>query len=385
MRLSFIALRNMRRHLTRTLVLGFLMTSVVAVVALLYFVNESAAGDLADKVDEYGANIVVVPRSDELPLTYGGVSVGAVTFEARPLSMDDVGRIRTIRNKENINRVAPKLLQLAQVGGVDLLAVGVQWDQELGLKQWWDIEGNRPSSSHEVLLGSRAARSLGVMSGSSIEIKGERFAVTGVIRPTGSQEDDVLFLDLAVAQRLWDRPREVSLVEVSAWCSSCPIEDIAAQIASALPGARVSPLRAAMESREILVDRFRLFSVVVAIFMLVAGGLVVLASNLGAVRARQAEIGVFRALGFRRTHVMKVVIFESLAMGLAASIVGVSLAALLAGPFARFVVGVASPTAPRPLMMLGVVVAATILVLLSSLYPAWVASRHSPLNALRGA
>jgi len=383
MRLSHIALRNMRTHWTRTLMLAVLITSVVAVVASLYFVNRSADSDLANKVDEYGANITVVPRSQELPLTYGGVRLGGLTYDARPLTMEQVALIRTIKNRENINRVAPKLLELATVQGIDLMAAGVQWDQELGLKKWWQIEGQAPSGAQDVLLGSRAAVRLGKQAGSTIELRGQEFHVAGVIGPTGSQEDDIVFLDLATAQRLWNRPGEVSFVEVSAWCSSCPIEDIGAQISTMIPASRVSALSKAIESREILVGQFRLFSIVVSAFMVVAGGLVILASTLGAVRGRRGEIGVFRALGFRRRHVMEIVLLENLVVGFAASVAGVLIAVLVSGPFARLVAGVSAPAAPAAGVMLVAIGAATLLVLVSSLYPALVASRLSPLVALR--
>lgn len=383
MRLSHIALRNMRMHWSRALTLAVLITSVVAVVASLYFVNRSADNDLANKVDEYGANITVVPRSQELPLTYGGVRLGGLTYDAHPLTMDQVALIRTIENSENINRVAPKLLQLAEVQGVTLMAAGVQWDQELGLKKWWQIEGRAPSGGRDVLLGSRAAVRLGKQAGSTIELRDQEFNVAGVLQPTGSQEDDIVFLDLATAQALWDRPGEVSFVEVSAWCSSCPIEDISAQISTAIPGSRVSPLRKAMEAREILVGQFRLFSIVISAFMVVAGGLVILASTLGAVHGRRGEVGVFRALGFRRRRVMEIVLLENLVIGVAASVAGVLVAVLVSGPFARLVAGVSTATAPEFEILLVAIGAATLLVLLSSLYPAWVASRLSPLSALR--
>ncbi len=363
--------------------LGVLITSVVAVVASLYFVNRSADSDLANKVDEYGANITVVPRSEELPLTYGGVRLGGLTYDTLPLTMDQVGLIRTIENRENINRVAPKLLQLAQIQGTSLMAAGVQWDEELGLKNWWHIEGETPRDARDVLLGSRAAALLGKQAGSTIELRDQEFNVAGVLQPTGSQEDDILFLDLATAQRLWDRPGEVSFVEVSAWCSSCPIEDISAQISTAIPGGRVSALRKAIESREIVVGQFRLFSIVVSAFMVVAGGLVILASTLGAVRGRRGEIGVFRAVGFRKRNVMEVMLLENLVVGVAAAMLGVLVAVLVSGPFARLVAGVSAVSAPEPEVLLAAIGAATLLVLLSTLYPAWVASRLSPLVALR--
>jgi putative ABC transport system permease protein len=369
--------------LAATLLLAVMIASVVAVVAALYLVNRSANSDLADKVDEYGANITVVPRSDSLPLVYGGVRVGELSYEVRPLTMEQVALIRTIDNKENLNKVAPKLLQAAEVDGISLMTVGVQWDQELPLKTWWKIDGLAPETDDQVLLGSHLAERLGRTGGSSVSLGGSEFTVAGILQPTGDQDDDIVFMDLATAQQLWSRPGEVSFVEVSAWCSSCPIEDIAAQIATVLPGAQVSAMRRAMESRTLLVGQFRLFSIVVSAFMVAAGILVVLSSTLSRVRGRKVEIGVFRALGYRRRHIINIILLENLLVGAAASVVGILVAWGVSGPLARLVAGVVRTAPPDPLLLAGGVVAATLVVAAASLYPAWVASRLSPLIALR--
>jgi putative ABC transport system permease protein len=308
----------MRRHPWRVALLLLVVTVVVAVVTTLYLVTRSAERDLADKVDSYGANIVVVPRSEQLPLVYGGVRLGGLTYKVEPLTMQDVALIRTIKNKENINRVAPKLLQAAEVGGVTLATVGVQWDEELGLKTWWRIVGAPPAGDHEVLLGARAAARLGAAAGAGLTLAGEAFTVAGVLEANGTQEDDALFLDLATAQRVWSRPDQVSFVEVSAWCSTCPIEDINAQISALLPGAQVSALRKAVESRELLIGQFRLFGIALSIFLVLAGCLIVLSSTLAGVRERTGEIGVFRALGYRRSHVLRIILLENLVLALAA-------------------------------------------------------------------
>src|SRR3990172_3228636 len=142
MRLSRIALGNVRRHPARTALLAVMILCVVAIVSTLFFVTRSADGDLANKVDEYGANITVVPQSDQLPLVYGGIRVGGLTYDVKPLSMDEVALIRTIKNSENINQVTPKLLQLTEIDGTRLTVVGVVWDEELPLKKWWKITGS---------------------------------------------------------------------------------------------------------------------------------------------------------------------------------------------------------------------------------------------------
>ncbi len=383
MRVSRIALRNVRRHPARMALLALLIMCVVTVVTTLVLVTRSAEADLANKVDEYGANITIVPRSDQLPLVYGGIRVGGLTYDTEPLSMDDVASIRTIENKENINRVAPKLLQLTEIDGTRLMVVGVMWQEELAIKKWWKIDGSEPRGTRDVLLGSRAAERLHLSAGSSVSLNGRELHVAGVLDPTGAEEDDVIFMDLATAQALWDRGGQVSFVEVSAWCSSCPIETISAQISTLLPNARVTALGKAIESRELLVGQFRLFSIVLSAFMVLAGTMIVLTSTLGRVRERKNEIGVFRALGYRRKHILEVVLLENLMVAVIAAAAGVALAWAVAGPVARLLAGVTAVAAPGPVLLLAAVAASVMMVVLATLYPAWQASRLSPLLALR--
>ncbi len=359
------------------------ITATVAVVTTLYLVTRSARADLEAKVDAYGANIVVVPRTKELPLSYGGVELGGLTYEAQPLTTVDVAVIRTIEEKQNINRVAPKLVDSTQIGDVRLLVVGVDWPEELGLKQWWVIDGRAPTAVTEVLAGDRALERLGLAVGESVSFEGVEFTIVGRLHPTGTQEDDLLFLDLATAQRLWDRPGEVSFVEVSAWCSSCPIETMNAQISVALPQVRVSAMLKAVESREILVGQFQLFGAVLSVLMVLVGCLIVFTSTLGSVRERRGEIGVFRAMGFRQVHVLDIVLTENMALALVGGIAGVALAWAASGPMARSVVGVTSSVAPAALDLVAALAVSLLVVLASSLYPAWKAARLSPMLAMR--
>lgn len=383
MRLSHIALRNVRHHLSRSALMLLVIVATVGIVSVLYLVTRSAERDLANKVDEYGANILVVPRTKDLPLTYGGVSLGGLTYDVKPLHLGDVGKIRSIKNKQNINRVAPKLIEAAEVRGKPVVVAGVDWKEELALKKWWHVDGARPQNDHDLLVGSRAAGLLGLNTGDSVTLKGERFSVVGLLEQTGTQEDDLLYLDLATTQRLWQRGDEISLIEVSAFCSTCPIEEINAQIATAIPTARVSALLKAVESRRLLIDQFRLFSAVLSALMILVGCLIVLSSTLAGVRDRRGEIGIFRAIGYRRKHIFSIILVENLALAFVGGLGGLLLATLAAGPLAHVVAGVTQAVGPSP-SGLGVALGASLgVVLLASLYPAWQAARLSPTLAMR--
>lgn len=354
-----------------------------AIVTTLFLVSRSAERDLANKVDEYGANIIVVPRSKDLPLTYGGVQLGGVTYDVQPLHTADVQKILSIKNRENIARIAPKLVERGEIGGKPVLVAGVRWEDELALKKWWRIGGAEPSGAADALLGSNAAVRLGSAVGDSFELRGTVFRVVGVLEPTGTQEDELVYVDLAGVQRLWDRPDELSFIEVAAWCSTCPIETINAQISAEMPYARVSAVLKAVESREILIGQFKLFSWVLSGLMIVVGCLIIITTTLGSVRDRRGEIGIFRSVGYRRRHIFQIILLENLALALLGGVVGVLIAVVAHPPVARMAAGVGSTLPPGPLDLGMALAAAMAVVFLASLYPAARAAGLSPTLAMR--
>jgi|GEM_PF-259388 len=378
-----IALRNMVRHSGRSLLLILIITVAVGVVMTLDMVVYSAQRDLEKRTDEYGPNIVVVPRADELPLSYGGVDLGTITYDTEPLHEGDAKKIRSIKNRENINRVAPKLLGEVELDGVRVPAMGVVWEEELGVKTWWKLTGAVPAGPGDLVVGSRVGERLGVVAGDTLSFGGREFRVVSGLEPTGTQEDELIYMDLAAASRMWDRGDEVSLIEVSAWCSTCPIETITAQIKAEMPYARVSSVQKSLASREMLVGQFELFGAVLSALMVFVGALIVFTATLGGVRGRRREIGVFRALGYRGRHIFRIILTENAVLGLIGGVLGVTVAVVAAGPVTSSVAGVDAVwegAFARVVVALGTTL---VVVIASSLYPAWKASRLSPALAMK--
>lgn len=383
MRVGRIALRNMVRHSGRSLLLVLIIAVAVGVVMTLDIVVYSAQRDLADRTDEYGPNIVVVPRADELPVSYGGVDLGKITYDTEPLHQGDAEKIRSIKNRENINRVAPKLLGEVEIEGTRVPAMGVVWEEELGVKKWWELTGATPEGPGDLVVGSRVSERLGVTAGDALSFGEREFRVVSELEPTGTQEDELIYMDLLAASRMWDRGDEVSLIEVSAWCSTCPIETITAQIKAEMPYARVSSVKKSLASREMLVGQFELFGAVLSALMVLVGALIIFTATLGGVRERRREIGVFRALGYRGRLIFRIVLTENAVLGLIGGVLGATVAVAAAGPITSSVAGV-DVLWDGILIRVGAALGASLVVVTaSSLYPAWKASRLSPALAMR--
>ncbi len=383
MRLIDVILNNVRRRWGRKLLLVMGLTVGVATVVALMAITSTMKADVSAKFDEYGANILIVPKANDLALSYGGVTVASAAYDVGELTVADLDQIKTIKNARNISVVAPKLLGAIPMGGQSVLVAGVRFPDELRLKQWWDLEGEEPDAPDEALAGLRLARALRLQPGQALEINGQAFRVTGILAENGSQDDDILFIDLGAAQQVMNKPESVSLVEVAALCTECPVEDMVDQISDVLPQARVTALRQAVTLRMETVGQLSRFSMAISAVVVAIGALVVLTTMLGAVAERRQEIGLFRALGFRQRHVMVIILGEaalvSLLGGVLGWLLGMGTAVLLAPRLAGTTMGVSWD----PWLALGAVGGALLVGLLASLYPARSAARMDPTVALR--
>jgi len=381
-RLSSISINNLRRRKGKALLLVLGLAVGVATVVSLLAITSAMRTDTEQKIDQFGANILVVPRTDDLSLSYGGVSVG-VSSATQELTGTDVAAIRTIKNAENISTVAPKLLGAVQVGGIRALLVGVDFPEELKLKKWWSFEGSSPTGPDQLIVGQEAAHRLKVGPGSNLEILGRPFTVSAVLNPMGSQEDSLIFADLGVVQQMLGKPGLVSLVEVSALCSTCPIDQIVQQIGDKLPQAKVSALAQAMRSREQTVDQIASFSMAIAALVLLVGGLVVLTTMMSSVNERTREIGIFRAVGFRRSHVVRIILTEAVLLSVLSGLVGWGVGTLGSAAVATRVARLEVAVTPDPLLAAAAVGLALLVGVAGSLYPALRASNLDPADALR--
>ena len=376
-----IPLRNLRRKPLRALLLVALFTAGVASITALDYVSRGVGLALEEKLTAFGANILISPRQETLSIGYGGFSLGDVALESRTLDETEVRRgVADIEMAQRISAVAPKLVAVARPGGADVPpvgVVGVSWPDELALKSWWAVDGEVPQAQGEVLAGHAAARALGLAPGDAVELFGRRVRVSGVLEPTGGDDDGVLLAPLADVQRWTDRPGAVSFVEVAALCAGCPIEDIAAQLAAALPGTDVKALQGVVKQRMYTVGFVQTLSMAVSLVLLVTACATVGLSMLSAVNERRKEIGILRSLGYRKGQVFAIFCVEALAIGVAAGVMG-----YVGGYFAGGEILASLDMADGlPSFSLGGYVVAVVLVTLSSaLAAAWPARKAAKVD-----
>ena len=120
--------------------------------------------------------------------------------------------------------------------------------------------------------------------------------------------------------------------------------------------------------------------------MIIAVALIVLFLMMYTVKERTKEIGLMKAIGFTGKSVMSQFILEGTAIGIIGGIIGIILG-YLAGPAISSILlpnsEVLATSTPSISLILLVLCLTLFLGAIGTIYPAWQASRKSPMEAMR--
>jgi len=384
MNILTIPVRNLKRKLLRTCILLLIFTIGILSMVTIHNVSQRVGESLERKLNQFGANIIVSPSTKTLNVSYGGLDVGSLSYNINYLDGSEAIRsIKTIEFNKNISAVAPKLVSLENYMEQPIVVVGVDWIEELRIKNHWVIDGEIPSEPADILSGSEVAEHHGFGIGDMVRFGSTDYRVTGILHQTGSDDDGVIFMDLAQLQGLSGKSGLVNFIEVAALCSGCPIEDIVTQISSKLPNTDVKALQSVVMQRMSAVGFVKRLAGAVSLVILLTASFMIALFMFTSVNERKREIGVLRSLGFSRFTVFNIFCFEALVIGIISGVLG-------------YIVGFFVSYKVLDLIQFGEVThitfefaqffltffIVTALSVLASLIPAWKASKVDPSEAL---
>lgn len=384
MNILTIPLRNLRRRPSRALLLLSVFTLGIMSIIALYQVSLVIGDSLERKLSAYGANIILSPEAEKLSVSYGGFNMGEMVFDVQGLSETEaVQAIRSIELKERISIVAPKLIAMARVKETPVALVGVRWEEELALKSYWGVQGDFPADIGDLLLGRKVAERFHFTEGDTIPLFDRNFRIAGILYETGSDDDNVILMDLGLLQSLTGKPNQTSFIEVAALCSGCPIDDIVAQIQTNLPGVEIKALQNVINARMASIGFVQQLVFTISLVILITAAAMVGLSMLSAVNERKKDIGILRSLGFGKRQIFVIFTLEAALLGAVAGILGYATgfyASIEALAFLSLSDGAQPVFLFSQLWITGVT--AALITILAAAYPAWKGATIEPSEAL---
>jgi putative ABC transport system permease protein len=434
------------RRPRRKLLTGAALALGMAVATASLSVALDVGDRLAKEFRSLGANLLVTPQADSLPLEIGGVDYRPVNAGAY-LPESDLPKLKTIFWHNNIVGFAPALetqIELENLSPIPKLSWPLKYSNPVRTRTWllgtwaryavslpdgstyvtgventnpwWHLQGQWFANDNtQCAVGVQLAKRLGIVIGSKLLISGGpkngtdvedgyKLLVVGLIE-TGGPEDDTVIAPLSVAQKLADKPGQYRKLYVSAltkpeddfakhdpksftpaeydrWFCTPYISSIALQIQQQLPGTDVRVIRRVAEGEGQILTRVQMLLWLVTGAALLAAALAVGASSAASVIERRTEIGLMKALGAGSGTVGFLLAAEQLLLAFVGGGVGYALGIVMARLLGEKIFGAAPE--PSLIVLLVVLALAALVTLLGSAIPLRRASRIEPAPILRG-
>jgi putative ABC transport system permease protein len=420
------------------LLTGVALALGMAVATAALSVSLDVGDRLAQEFRSLGANLLITPQADSLPLEIGGVDYRPVNAGAY-LPESELPKLKTIFWHNNIIAFAPVLDVPSSVINTDGLRpvaepratlIGTWVEHPVSLSDghtfvtgidrtnpWWQVEGRWfQERAGECVIGARLAEKLAARLGTHLYVarpglslptanaRSVALQIVGILSSGGS-EDDGISVPLTTAQWLAERPGQYRKLYVSAltkpeddfsrrernsmtaaelerWSCSPYVSSIAYSIQQVLPGSEVRVIRRVAEGEGQILTRVRSLLWLVTFASLLAAALAVGASSAASVIHRRTEIGLMKALGAASAMIGFLLIAEQLLLAFVGGAVGYALGIILARVVGQRVFGAAPQ--PSVLVLLVVIGLAALVTLLGSFIPLRRASRYEPAPILRG-
>jgi ABC-type antimicrobial peptide transport system permease subunit len=289
-------------------------------------------------------------------------------------------------------RVAKRIAALPEVKSVTGIVFGFSSGENMpflfvqgyqpnsdGIRHFRIVEGEPLSGTREALLGRTAADAMGVEIGESVNVFGSRFRVVGIYETGVAFEDSAMVISLREAQALFGGPRKVGFLGI-ALRDPRQVDSVLKELEERFPEISVSKTA---EFADSLPDLQTMSAMIGAISFLavLVGGIGMMNTVFMSVFERTREIGVLRALGWRKRRVLGMIMKESLLLSAMGGVVGILLGMGLGNLF-PLLLAYLEPFFSGELVVRALVLA-LVLGSIAGLYPAWWASRLDPMEALR--
>jgi ABC-type antimicrobial peptide transport system permease subunit len=358
--------RNLWRRKARSLLtmlgIGIGVAAVIALGAMAQGIAEGYAAFAGGS----GADLLVT-KTDAGDLTLSTVDEMAGE------------RIAQLADVHNVSGVIFNIVKLEKI---PYFIVGGYDPEEVAIQHFKIVEGQPLSRDKEIILGNQAADNLKKSIGDTIRLYETPFRIVGIYETGQSFEDGGGIISLNDAQAIFKKPRQVTFFEVQVR-DPTQLDGVKARIEQLFDDLSVSEA-SDVADEQVTVQSMKAMAWGIGLIAVLIGGLGMMNTMVMSVFEQTREIGVLRAVGWRKGRVLRLIMSQSLVLSALGGLLGIGIGLGLVGlinhtpAISSYAPGVVQPS----LLVQGMIVA-LVLGTVGGLYPAWRAAGLSPIEAMR--
>jgi putative ABC transport system permease protein len=386
-----LAAKNLLRRRGRTLLTVLGVAIAISVLFSLLALNAGYEKELNREMNSMGAHLLAVPKGCPYEAASLIIHGGVIPKYLSARDLKNVSRIPDVelampmlmhqfmKKDENTGKSTPHIIY------------GINMAEMLRLKPWWKVEGRyfADNETRVMLVGRDLAEKENLSVGQVLPVgpAKENFTIVGILERTGDQDDQFHFFPLAEAQRVFGKEGKITTIAVK-------VRDVSRIYAVSeemekIPDIQVVTMTQVMGTIMNLAGSARSLLLTVIVVALIISAFGIINTLLMSVNERTREFGMMKAIGASGTDIGKMVLAETVVITISGGMLGTVAALAGSKVIEGFVKGML-PYSPRgsfisfsPELVAFALAFSVILGLVCGIYPAFISSRLTPMEAIR--
>ena len=362
--IRYMIVQNVLHRPMRTLITMIAVAVEVTLVIIVVGLTSGLLMESAKRTEGVGADIMVQPPSASVFMAFSGAPM--------PIAIGT-----KLQQQDFVQAVAPVLVQFNSVNGLDLV-FGIEPESFRAVSGGFVFyDGHDLQDSNDILVDDVYARGKKIKVGQTLHILEHDFHVAGIVEHGKGAR---LFVLMSTLQDMSGAHDKASIFYVK-----CDRSDhtpaVVDEIRGLLPAHAVRPLKDyyTLMTSSNLPGLATFINVMIGIAVVI-GFLVIFLSMYTTVIERTREIGVLKSLGASKRYIVQIILSETTLLCLGGLAAGIGLSYAMRSTFLKLFPSLTILITAKWIFYAGMI--AVIGGLLGAAYPAWLASRKDPVEAL---
>jgi len=362
--MGHLVVRNLFHRPMRTLIGVMAIAVEVALVILIVGLTSGILRETAKRIEGIGADIMVQAPAAQILIGFSGSPM--------PIKIAD-----KIAELKYVQAVSPALLQFNSSGGVEVV-YGIDRDTFREVSGGFVfLAGHDMQGPDDLLIDDWEAKAKKLKVGDTFNLFNHDWKVAAIVEHGKGAR---LFVPITTLQDLVGAHDKASIFLVK--CTHPDhTEDVMAEIKELLPNHPVRPLKDFMTlMTSTNIPGLQTFINAMIALAVTIGLLVIFLTMYTTVLERTRDIGVLKSLGASKVLIVRALLAETTLLCLLGIAAGVGLSYLVRAGFLALFPTLSILITPEWVLRAGLI--ALVGAVLGASYPAWVASRKDPVEAL---
>lgn len=316
-------------------------------------------------------------------------------------SREDIDQGLSYIQENEVVGVAPYRYESVRIHSTTVLAAGTDMAGAQKTSPFWQVSGEWPSESGELMVGAGVADKYRLREGDKIEVtftpeeeaaaaaednevvldNAKDFVVTGIL-DTGGSEEDYVYMSLEDMEELTGEPTSLDVCELSISSSGDALSSYADQITANVDAVNARIVKRVAQSETTVLSKLQALVLLVTIVVLALTMICVATTMTAVVAERRKEIGLRKALGASDKSIIAEFMGEGIMLGLFGGIFGSILGFVFAQVVSTSVFN--SSISFRPVLMPITIVVSIVVTAVACILPIRSATNVDPALVLKG-